>query len=100
MVRKAAANTGSDVPRVVKPEEVPAYSWAFNVHKLRNATDYIKLNQSALTGKDLEMAIKARYIEIKGGIVGEEATKVRPKKGEVVNLADDDGSEEIANDDE
>lgn len=96
--RKAAANINGDVPRVEKPVPVPAFGWAANPHKLRSATTHIDVTQPNLEPKDREAAIKARYQEIKGIIVGEEPQKKRASRGVVQNLADDDGSEEVDND--
>ncbi len=78
----------------------PDYQWAVNVVKLNRAKAYVR--QQAIAsgeekkGKDLEEAVKARYMEIKGLLKEDEPNRLAKgkKAGRIVNVAENDGSED------
>lgn len=77
----------------------PDYSWAVNVVKLNRAKAYVK-QQAAVTGKELsgkelESAVKDRYVLLQGLLAENKVTaKKAVTRGRVHNLAVDDGSED------
>lgn len=89
-----------DEKKPVKPAEVaetsvrnaqPDYSWAHNVVKLNRAKAHVRQTQPELKGKDLEVAVKERYTDLKGLLKADVSTKRTGKlAGPVENLADND----------
>lgn len=76
----------------------PDYGWAVNVVKLNRSKAYVKqiavASGNELKGKELESAVKARYVEIKGLLSEDKVTgkKHAATRGKVVNLAEHDGT--------
>lgn len=74
-------------------QNAPAdFGWAFNVVKLNRAKAWVNATTPGLSGKELEKAVKARYVLI-GGLLADQKP-VRAPKGNVVNLGADDGSDD------
>jgi len=70
------------------------FGWAVNVVKLNRAKAYVSQTQPGLKGKELEGAVKERYVALKG-LLAENAPQHLPKgkaRGRVQNMAEDDGS--------
>lgn len=59
------------------PKKAPSFGWALNPHKLDAAKKHVQTVNAAapLSGKELEDAVKERYIELKGPLPGEERHK-------------------------
>lgn len=53
-------------PPASKASNHANFSWAHNHSKLARAKAYVNSNQPGLKGKDLEEAVKERYLEING----------------------------------
>lgn len=81
---------------------IVGFDWAANKTKLAHAIAHVKATTPALVqgSSEHEAAVKERYTSLKGRLVEDGSTpgKKGAKKGGVVNLADDDGSEDIDND--
>lgn len=72
--------------------EVPDFSWAANVVKLNRAKAHVKAADSSLKGKEYEAAVKERYLETNGLLVGDRPEKGSKSGAKVQNLADHDGT--------
>ncbi len=101
VLEKAQAVADAPKEPVAPAKAAPAredFSWAVNVVKLNRAIAHIQHTKPELKGKELEAAVKGRYITLKGLLKSEEAARVarHGKRANVQNMADDDGS----NDDE
>lgn len=95
-----AKDEGAAKPKVegaAKPKVIN-FDWAFNPTKLHDAKKYAEGVLGLKPGtQEHHDATKERYIALHGRL----ATQPLPhpqKQGGVVNLADDDGSEDIDND--
>ncbi len=67
------------------------FDFAVNAVKLNRAKSHVAKTQPELKGTALVAAVKARYIEIGGLLIGDKPQNGK-KGGRVVNMADDDGS--------
>lgn len=103
------AKTKDDVEEeveAVKPEKVAAetekknaaaladFSWAVSLNKLTRAKAYVKSETPELKGKDLENAVKERYVALHGLLRNEQPIRGKKIGGTVVNVADNDGSKD------
>lgn len=75
------------------------YSWSVNAVKLNRAKAHVQEQQSAagkpLNGKELEDAVKARYVALGGLLTSDKQQQGGAKRGgRVQNMAADDGSAE------
>lgn len=69
------------------------FSWAVNTVKLNRAKAWVNANsETPLKGKELEAAVKERYIDTKGLLVSEKVARGTKTNAVVQNMADDDGS--------
>ncbi len=79
-----------------------AFEFATNPVKLARSQAYVAAAQPALKhgSKEHVAAVKEHYVSIKGSLSGTAKAAGAKKGGKVVNLAEDDGSEDIENDEE
>lgn len=88
---------GTTMPPTPATREVSVtadFSWAYNVVKLNRAKAWVNTAAPGLLGKALEAAVKARYEQIGGLLVEDKPNPRRGRASTVVNLGEDDGSED------
>lgn len=82
------------VPQRAAQVNTAAFGWAVNLVKLNRAKAQVKIMQPSLSGSDLESAVRARYEELGGLVRGDFRAPMGKPKGQVENVADDDGSDD------
>lgn len=98
-VNAAVSGAGVAPVSAAPVEALAEYGWAQNVVKLNRAVAWVAQNSAGLKGKALEEAVKERYILMGGALKGGEKPNA-PRAQKEVNLAEDDGSADDADDED
>lgn len=84
----------ADAASVSNQASVADYSWAVHSIKLNRSKLYVSQSFPELKGKDLENAVKERYIALHGLLVSDKPQRSQKNGGRIVNVAEDDGSKD------
>lgn len=91
IIEKAKVLPVSPPPQQRRAAYQPDYSFAVNVVKLNRSKAFVAQTQPTLNGKELEDAVRSRYIDLNGLLRVDAPTGRGKGKGRVVNMSDDDG---------